>query len=101
VARAAAGRALPGVRELVAEIGRLRQDPAAVDAMRTASARMSRPGVAADIAALIADLAAGRPAQRAGLPGAADRNDIDGASMRIQQHRCSTDAARARPGEQP
>jgi 1,2-diacylglycerol 3-beta-galactosyltransferase len=101
VARAAAGRALPGVRELVAEIGRLRQDPAAVDAMRTASARMSRPGVAADIATLIADLAAGRAAQRAGMPGAADRNDIDGASMRIQQHRCSTDAARARPGERP
>jgi hypothetical protein len=63
---------------------------------------MSRPGVAADIAALIADLAAaGRGAQRAGTPGAAGRNDIGGASMRMQQHRCSTDAAGARPGERP
>ncbi len=56
VARAAAGRALPGVRDLVAEIGRLREDPGAVDAMRAASARMSRPGAAADIADLIAGL---------------------------------------------
>jgi 1,2-diacylglycerol 3-beta-galactosyltransferase len=57
VALASAGRGLPGVRQLVTEIGRLRDDPAAVDAMRAASARMSRPGAAADIAARIADLA--------------------------------------------
>src|SRR5215469_10648423 len=71
VARAAAGRGLPGVRELIAEIGRLREDPAAVEAMRTASARMSRPGAAADIAALIADLAGGRATRRPGAPWAA------------------------------
>jgi len=75
VARAAAGRGLPGVRELVAEIGRLREDPAAVDAMRTASARMSRPGAAADIAALIADLAASRATPRAATPEGGDSGD--------------------------
>ena len=58
VALASAGRGLPGVRQLVTEIGRLRDDPAAVDAMRAASARMSRPGAAADIAARIAGLVA-------------------------------------------
>jgi hypothetical protein len=57
VALASAGRRLPGVRQLVTEIGRLRDDPAAVDAMRAASAAMSRPGAAADIAAHIAGLA--------------------------------------------
>jgi 1,2-diacylglycerol 3-beta-galactosyltransferase len=56
VALASAGRGLPSVRQLVTEIGRLRDDPAAVDAMRAASARMSRPGAAADIAAQIASL---------------------------------------------
>src|SRR5258708_13329182 len=56
VARAAAGRGLPGVQDLVAEIGRLRENQGAVEAMRTASARMSRPGAAADIAELIAGL---------------------------------------------
>jgi hypothetical protein len=99
VARAAAGRRLPRVRDLVAEIGRLREDPEAVDAMRAASARMSRPGAASDIAALIADLvAAGRATRRAGTAGAAGGNDIDGTSMRIQQHRCSTGAADGEPG---
>jgi len=71
VARAAAGRGLPGVRQLVAEIGRLREDPAAVDAMRAASARMSRPGAAADIAALIAGLVGEGPAAAASPPSAA------------------------------
>jgi len=75
VARAAAGRGLPGVRELIAEIGRLREDPGAVDAMRTASARMSRPGAAADIAALIADLAASRATPRAATPEGGDSGD--------------------------
>jgi 1,2-diacylglycerol 3-beta-galactosyltransferase len=68
VARAAAGRGLRGVRRLVAEIGRLREDQGALDAMRAASARMSRPGAAADIAALIAGLVQAEPA-----PGAAER----------------------------
>jgi len=38
------------------EIDRLRDDRAAVDAMRAASARLGRPAAAAHIAELIADL---------------------------------------------
>lgn len=67
VADAGAGRHMPGVRRLVAEIGRLRDDPAAVDAMRAASARLGRPAAAARIAELIAGLAeagAGAPGPR-------------------------------------
>ena len=56
VTGADAGRRVPGVRRLVAEIGRLRGDRAAVDAMRAASARLGRPAAAAHIAELIADL---------------------------------------------
>jgi hypothetical protein len=44
------------LRQLVAEIGRLRDDRAAVDAMRAASACLGRPGAAADIAELIVGL---------------------------------------------
>ena len=66
VVAAGAGRYVPGVRQLVHEIGRLRRDPTAVDTMRTASARLSRPSAAAEIATLLADLVGvaqpGRPA---------------------------------------
>jgi len=67
VADAGAGHHVPGVRRLVAEIGRLRNDPAAVDAMRAASAGLGRPAAAARIAELIAGLAeagAGAPGPR-------------------------------------
>jgi 1,2-diacylglycerol 3-beta-galactosyltransferase len=57
VVAAGAGRHAPGIRRLVREICLLRRDPAAVDRMRAASARLGRPGAAADIAALLADLA--------------------------------------------
>jgi 1,2-diacylglycerol 3-beta-galactosyltransferase len=63
VTAAGAGRRVPGVRRLVAEISRLRDDRAAVDAMRTAAGRLGQPGGAAEIAELIADLV------RAGLAG--------------------------------
>ena len=67
VVRADAGRRVPGVRRLVSEIGRLRDDRAAVDAMRAASARLGRPAAAAQIAELIADLVpAGSPDSRHG-----------------------------------
>jgi 1,2-diacylglycerol 3-beta-galactosyltransferase len=56
VTAAGAGRSLPGIRQLVTEIGRLREDRAAVGAMAAASARMGQPGAAADIARLIAGL---------------------------------------------
>lgn len=57
-------------RHLATEIGRLRRDPAALEAMRGASVRAGRPAAAADIARFIADLA-GRTAsgERTDWPG--------------------------------
>jgi 1,2-diacylglycerol 3-beta-galactosyltransferase len=56
VTGAGAGLWVPGVRRLVAEIGRLRRDRGAIEAMSAASARLGRPDAAADIARLIAGL---------------------------------------------
>ena len=56
VTAAGAGRRRPGIRQLVTEIGRIRDDPGAVGAMAAASARMGQPGAATDIARQIADL---------------------------------------------
>jgi 1,2-diacylglycerol 3-beta-galactosyltransferase len=56
VTGADAGHHVPGIRRLIAEIDRLRDNRAAVDAMRAASARLGRPAAAAHIAELIADL---------------------------------------------
>jgi 1,2-diacylglycerol 3-beta-galactosyltransferase len=52
-----AGVYAPRPRQLAAEVGRLRRDPAALGAMRDASARAGRPGAAVDIARFIAELA--------------------------------------------
>jgi 1,2-diacylglycerol 3-beta-galactosyltransferase len=60
-----AGRYAPRPRDLVVEVGRLRRDPAALAAMRAASASLSRPGAAAEIASLLARLA-GVPTAPAG-----------------------------------
>lgn|SRR5450756_220266 len=79
VTEAGAGVYAPRPRQLAAEIGRLRRDPAALEAMRGASARAGRPGAATDIARFIADLvepvagqadrqAGGWPAESALLP---------------------------------
>jgi 1,2-diacylglycerol 3-beta-galactosyltransferase len=70
VASAGAGRYAPRLRDLVTEIGRLRDNPAALAVMRAASARLARPGAAADIAGLLAGLAdeADLPSQT-GQPG--------------------------------
>jgi len=58
---------VPGVRQLVAEIGRLHGDRGAIEAMSAASARLGRPAAAADIARLIAGLIpAGARTVRAG-----------------------------------
>jgi hypothetical protein len=67
----------PRPRQLAAEIGRLRGDPAALAAMRDSSVRAGRPDAAADIARFLADLAgpagagasAARLMGRGGLPG--------------------------------
>jgi 1,2-diacylglycerol 3-beta-galactosyltransferase len=56
VAAAGAGRYVPRVSDLLREVSRLRADPAALAAMRAASARLARPRAAADIAALIAGI---------------------------------------------
>jgi len=60
VVRAGAGRHAPTVRHLVREIVALRRNPAALDAMRVASARLGQPTAAADIVALVAGLAGAR-----------------------------------------
>jgi 1,2-diacylglycerol 3-beta-galactosyltransferase len=57
VVRAGAGRYAPGVRDLVRQVEELRHEPASVEAMRIASARISRPAAAAEIATLLAKLA--------------------------------------------
>ena len=57
VVRAGAGSFAARPRELAAEIARLRGDPAALAAMRAASARVGRPRAAADIAGLLAEVA--------------------------------------------
>ncbi|HEY2518694.1 MAG TPA: glycosyltransferase [Streptosporangiaceae bacterium] len=57
VTGAGAGRRVTGVRPLIAEIGRLRQDRGAVEAMRSASARLAQPAAGTEIADLIAGLA--------------------------------------------
>jgi 1,2-diacylglycerol 3-beta-galactosyltransferase len=57
VVSAGAGRHVPRTGDLLREIARLRGDPAALAAMRAASARLARPGAAAGTAALIAGLA--------------------------------------------
>jgi 1,2-diacylglycerol 3-beta-galactosyltransferase len=62
VVGAGAGRHVPGLSEMVAEVGALRADPAAVDVMRAASARLSRPHAAAVIAQLIARTLGGQAA---------------------------------------
>ena len=57
VVQAGAGLHVPRPRDLAAQIGRLRNDPAALATMRAASARAGRPRAAADIAALVAEAA--------------------------------------------
>lgn len=57
VVSAGAGRYVPGLADLVTEIDRLRSDPRALADMRQASAAISRPAAAADIATVLAGLA--------------------------------------------
>ena len=58
VAEAGAGRAAPQLRKMLRHLGELRRNPAALEAMRAASARLGRPGAAASVAALLASLTA-------------------------------------------
>jgi 1,2-diacylglycerol 3-beta-galactosyltransferase len=59
VTAAGAGVYTPRPRTLAAQIERLRDDPAALAAMRAASARLGRPRAAAEIAGLLAEIADG------------------------------------------
>jgi len=72
VVGAGAGTHVPSVDDLVAEVRRLRGDPAAVDAMRAAAVRVSRPRAAAEVAALIADTVGIEAGADESLPAAAD-----------------------------
>lgn len=56
VVGAGAGCHAPSVARLVRQLDRLHRDPAALDAMRAASARLGRPDAAGGIAALLADM---------------------------------------------
>ena len=60
---AGAGLHAPTVQQLVEIIGRLRRDPATVDAMRGASAGLGRPDAALGIADLLAGMVGVRPSQ--------------------------------------
>jgi UDP-N-acetylglucosamine:LPS N-acetylglucosamine transferase len=71
VVSAGAGRYVPRLRDMVNDLTWLRQHPDALARMRRASAAISRPEAAAQIAALLAELAGlARPSDRApDLPG--------------------------------
>ena len=71
VVSAGAGRCVPRLQDMVADLTWLRQNPDALARMRQASEAISRPEAAAEIASLLADLAGlpGRAASVSGLPG--------------------------------
>jgi 1,2-diacylglycerol 3-beta-galactosyltransferase len=68
VVSAGAGRSVPRPRDMVADLTWLREHPDAVARMRQASAAISRPEAAAEIASLLADLA-GLPSRAATVSG--------------------------------
>lgn len=56
-ARAGAGRSVHGIRGMLRELALLREDPAALAAMREGCLALARPGAAAEVADMIAGLA--------------------------------------------
>jgi len=68
VVSAGAGRSVPRPRDMVADLTWLREHPEALARMRQASAAISRPEAAAEIASLLADLA-GLPTRAASVSG--------------------------------
>jgi 1,2-diacylglycerol 3-beta-galactosyltransferase len=75
VAAAGAGRWAPRLPEVLAAVGELRRDPAALARMRAAATAISRPDAAAATAALIAGLA-GYPGRWAGSPKAGNSASV-------------------------
>ena len=78
VTEAGAGVYAPRPRQLAAEIGRLRRDPAALAAMRDASVRVGRPGAATDIARFLADLVGPASARVGTLAAAGELTGLPG-----------------------
>jgi UDP-N-acetylglucosamine:LPS N-acetylglucosamine transferase len=74
VVAAGAGRWAPRLPELLAAISELQHDPDALARMRAASARLARPGAAAAIARLVANLVG--PGEDA-RPGFAERREAE------------------------
>jgi 1,2-diacylglycerol 3-beta-galactosyltransferase len=68
VVSAGAGRSVPRPRDMVADLKWLRQHPDALARMRQASAAISRPEAAAEIAGMLADLG-GLPSRAASVSG--------------------------------
>ncbi|HEY1639360.1 MAG TPA: glycosyltransferase [Streptosporangiaceae bacterium] len=79
-----AGRRVPGVRALVAEVARLQADRTALASLSAASARLGRPGDTHGIAALIAALADRGPVTGAGLATSAGSATPAGATARVR-----------------
>jgi 1,2-diacylglycerol 3-beta-galactosyltransferase len=73
VVRAGAGRRARGARGMLREVARLRADPDLLAAMRAGCQTLARPAAAAQIAALVAGLAAPGRAAAAHLVGTAPR----------------------------
>jgi 1,2-diacylglycerol 3-beta-galactosyltransferase len=63
VTEAGAGRAAPRRRQMLRDLGELRRNPAALEAMRAASARLGRPGAATAVALLLAGLTGAKAGQ--------------------------------------
>jgi 1,2-diacylglycerol 3-beta-galactosyltransferase len=84
VAVAGAGLRAPRRWHMLRDLGELRRNPAALTAMRTASAGLGRPGAAAAVAALLASLAEVGLAE----PGRTDASlaDADLAGLRAGRH---------------
>ena len=99
VTAAGAGRRAATVRQLVTEVARLRDAPAAVAAMRDAAVSLSRPAAAADIAALPARRAAAVPADTP--PGRTARHYVGPRRPPAARSRRWPDPHLAGPDSQP
>jgi 1,2-diacylglycerol 3-beta-galactosyltransferase len=72
VVGAGAARHAPGIRDLLDIIGELRHQPAALEAMRQASANLGRPAAADEIAAVVARVSDPTPCSLRPAPPPAD-----------------------------
>jgi len=106
VTSAGAGVYAPRPKQLTAEIGRLRQDKAALAAMRAASARTGRPGAAEGIALLLARTASdaylrAERTERAELAAPAERTELTEQAERNERNERTGRAGRAELAGEP